>query len=296
MSTPLSKLGLGTVQFGLDYGVSNARGRTPSPEVPLILERAAAAGVGVIDTAPAYGDADVIVGQSLPRPCPFLVVTKVSSPADVDAAEHQARASLANLGLDQAYAVLVHSAADLEGQRGVELWARLRRLQAKGLFRKIGISAYASDDPVRLARRWKPDMMQLPVSLLDQRLVLEGALERLADMGVEIHLRSIFLQGLLFLPPERMPPELASAAPRLVQIRSQLALAGVHPLEAALHYALARPEASAVVAGVTGLLELEALLAAARAPAPDLDWSDLRLDDPFALDPHRWAASSQRAA
>jgi aryl-alcohol dehydrogenase-like predicted oxidoreductase len=81
-----------------------------------------------------------------------------------------------------------------------------------------------------------------------------------------------------------------------VQIRSQLALAGVHPLEAALHYALARPEASAVVAGVTGLLELEALLAAARAPAPDLDWSDLRLDDPFALDPHRWAASSQRAA
>ena len=292
MSSPFSKLGLGTAQFGLDYGVSNTRGCTPPAEVADILHRAAEARVGVLDTAPAYGEAQAVLGAALPRPCPFLITTKVSRQADVDALEAQARASLEQLDIPAAYAVLVHSAADLEGKAGVELWARLRRLQAKGLFRKIGISAYASDDPVRLARRWKPDLMQLPVSLLDQRLIAEGALARLNDMGVEIHLRSIFLQGLLFLPPDRLPERLASAGRRLADIRLQIAAAGSDPLTAALHFALARPEASAVIVGVTSSQELEAMLRAAAEPAPDLDWPDLRLDHPLALDPHRWSLAA----
>jgi len=291
MSSAFARLGLGTAQFGLDYGVSNAAGRTPAPEAAAILARAAEAGVGVVDTASAYGEAEAVLGEILPRPCPFLVVTKVGGVADADALEAQARASLARMGLDHAYACLLHSAGDLEGPAGVELWARLRRLQAKGLFRKIGVSAYASDDPVRLARRWKPDLMQLPVSLLDQRLIMEGALERLAEMDVELHLRSIFLQGLLFLDADRLPPSLASAWPQLKQIRRQLAAAGADPLTAALHFALARPEASAVIVGVTARAELEALLEAAAAPSLDLDWPDLRLDHPLALDPHRWPAA-----
>ena len=292
MNGAVTRLGLGTAQFGLDYGVSNTRGCTPRAEVAEILHRAAEAGIGLLDTAPAYGDAQSVLGAMLPRPCPFLITTKVSRQSDVDALEAQARASLQQLDVTHAYGVLVHSATDLEGKAGVELWARLRRLQAKGLFRKIGISAYASDDPVRLARRWKPDLMQLPVSLLDQRLITEGALTRLADLGVEIHLRSIFLQGLLFLPPDRLPAQLASAGKRLADIRLRIAAAGSDPLSAALHFALARPEASAVVVGVTSLHELESLLRAAMQPAPDLDWPDLRLDHPLALDPHRWSLAA----
>ena len=293
MSAPLTRLGLGAAQFGLDYGVSNRRGRTPEAEVAAILNRAAEAGLGVIDAAAAYGDAERVLGAALPRPCPFLVVTKISSAAGPDDVETEARASLGRMGLDHAYGLLLHSAGDLEGPRGVEVWARMRRLQAAGLFRKIGVSAYASDDPVRLARRWKPDLMQLPVSLLDQRLIVEGALDRLADMGVEIHLRSIFLQGLLFLEADRLPPALATVAPRLVEIRDRIAAGGSTPHAAALHFALSRPEASAVIVGVTSATELEATIAAASAPAPVLDWPDLRLDHPLALDPHRWPTPAQ---
>jgi len=288
MSCPLSRLGLGAAQFGLDYGVSNTRGRVPEPEVASILQHAAAAGVSVLDTAAAEGDAEQVIGAVLPRPCPFRTVVKLAPGVAPEAVEAQARASLNRLGLDYAYALLLHSAADLEGLRGVEVWACLRRLQVKGLFRKIGVSAYASDDPVRLARRWKPDLMQLPVSLLDQRLIMEGALPRLADLGVELHLRSVFLQGLLFLPPERLPKGLASAGPRLAEIHRQVAAAGATPHAAALHFALARPEAAVVIVGVASPAEFDALVNAARAPAPDLDWSDLRLDHPLALDPHRW--------
>ncbi len=287
----VARLGIGAAQFGLDYGVSNTRGRVPDDECRAILERARAAGVGMIDTAQAYGDAEGTLGAVLPSPNPFRVVTKTAKlefgASYVDAA---ARASLATMWLPQAYAILAHSAADLAGADGQELWAVLERLRGEGLFEKIGFSAYAGEDLVGLARRYQPDIVQLPVSLLDQRLIQDGSLQALADMGVEVHLRSIFLQGLLFLPLERLPGRLTGSAARLKRARETLAEAGVDPLHAAVRFALDRPEAACVIVGVTGVEELDEILAAAVRPAPDLDWAAMALDDPVALDPRRWAA------
>ena len=133
--------------------------------------------------------------------------------------------------------------------------------------------------------------MQLPASLLDQRLIQDGVLDDIAGRGVELHLRSIFLQGLLFLPRDGLPAGLAAAGPRLSRIRRTIAEAGADPLQAALAFALSRPEASAVVVGVASAAELRAVLAAAAAPAPQLDWGALALDNAVALDPDRWAAA-----
>ena len=80
------------------------------------------------------------------------------------------------------------------------LWDRLKMLRDEGLFDEVGVR-HASDDPVGVARRFKPDLLQAPASLLDQRLLLDGSLMAVRDMGIEVHLRSIFLNGLLFLPP-----------------------------------------------------------------------------------------------
>ncbi|MCH1928014.1 hypothetical protein L6232_24765, partial [Shewanella sp. C31] len=85
---------------------------------------------------------------------------------------------------------------------------RLRTLKDQGLCRRIGVSVYASDDPIGLAKRIKPDVVQAPASLLDQRLLIDGTLAELAGMGIEVHLRSIFLNGVLFLPPDRAPSHL----------------------------------------------------------------------------------------
>src|SRR5690606_36251470 len=142
-----------------------------------------------------------------------------------------------------------------------------------------------------LARRFKPDVMQLPLSVLDQRLIQDGVLTEVAALGVEVHLRSIFLQGLLFLPRDGLPAPLAGEGPRLSRIRRTMAEAGADPLQAALAFALGRPEASAVIVGVSSAAELRAITAAAAAPAPSLDWGQLALDHPLALDPHRWAAA-----
>ncbi len=287
----VSKLGLGTAQFGLDGAA--ARGRPPEAEVSDLLGLAGKAGVGVLDTGAASGHGEAVIGAVMPRPSPFKVSIKAArgerGPAYVEA---EARASLARLGLTRADAIIVQAAGDLFSTYGLAMWERLKALKAMGLFAKIGISAYASDDPAGLARRFLPDIIQAPASLLDQRLLTDGSLMTVRDLGVEVHLRSIFLNGLLFRPPPgRVPPELRAAQARLSRARRMIAEGRSDPLQAALGFALSRPEASAVIVGVATAAELSAVIAAAASPPPDLDWDDMALEDPEALDPRRWAAA-----
>lgn len=273
------KLGLGTVQFGQAYGVSNTRGQVPATDAAAILARAREAGVGLLDTAANYGQAEAVLAEL--DTSGFRIVTKTIGIANgVEAVVARARQSAAALKADT---LLVHAAADLAD---AALWPALQALKAEGVFRRIGISTYVADDPAGLAGRFRPDVMQLPFSLLDQRLLADGTLARLRDLGVEVHARSLFLQGLLFL--DRLPPKLAHAQPRLDAIKAQIAAAGTTPLAAALGFIGTRPEIAVGLVGVTALDELEAILAAAALPPPDLDWAALALDDPLVLTPSLW--------
>jgi aryl-alcohol dehydrogenase-like predicted oxidoreductase len=292
MSGLIDKLALGTAQFGLAHGVSNLRGRLNDAEARATLDFAADAGLVYLDTSADFGDAEVQIGKLAPRTRPFKVTTKTISMANgLGALENRARRSLRNLGAPSAYALLINSAEDLLGPEGDALWRKAQELKDAGLFEKIGVSVRAEDSPSALARRFKPDLMQLPVSLLDQRLVTSGELQALAHLGVEIQLRSIVLQGLLFLPRDGLPPELAAAGPRLSRIRREIAEAGADPLQAALSFALQRPEATSVIVGVASAAELRAIVAAATAPPPRLDWSRLALDAAQAQGVGLWAAA-----
>jgi aryl-alcohol dehydrogenase-like predicted oxidoreductase len=167
------------------------------------------------------------------------------------------------------------------------LWTALQRLRDEGVFRKIGISVYAAEEPARLAARFRPDVMQLPFSLLDQRLLADGTLARLAELNVEVHARSLFLQGLLFL--ETLPEKLRHAAPRLTNIRSQLRDAGMTPLAAALGFVLSRPEVRFGLVGVTSAQELDEITTATqKALPPNLDWAAFALHDEMTLTPSLW--------
>jgi len=171
---------------------------------------------------------------------------------------------------------------------GDALWRSLLALRDEGLFGGIGISAYVADDPLMLARRFHPAAMQIPLSLLDQRLIQTGALAQIKSLGVEIHARSLFLQGLLFLPEDKLPPKLVGAAVQLNRVREKIRDARTSPLAAALAFALNRPEIDVAVVGVTSPVELEEILTAAALPPPQLDWASCALDDELVLTPSRW--------
>lgn len=291
MSPPINKLGLGSGQFGLDQQ-AGARGRPRDAEAREILSIAARSGLGVLEVGRHPASAEITLGQVLPKPQPFrLTVTTVRPDRGPDFAEAEIRAQLARLGAGSVDAILAPSATDLFSAHGPELWDRLRKLKDEGLTKKIGVSVYASDDPVGLTKRFKPDVVQAPASLLDQRLLIDGTLAELASMGVEVHLRSIFLNGLLFLPPDRAPNHLKAAAGRISRARRLIAEGRSDPLQAALGFALSRPEASTVLVGVASAAEMSAVIAAAMSPPPDLDWDEMALDDPEALDPRAWAAA-----
>ena len=291
MTPPINKLGLGSGQFGLDQQ-AGARGRPRDAEAREILAIAARSGLGVLEVGRHPNSAEITLGQVLPKPQPFrLTVTTVRPDRGPDFAEAEVHAQLARLGVGSVDAILAPSATDLFSAHGPELWERLRRLKDEGLCKKIGVSVYASDDPVGLTKRFKPDVVQAPASLLDQRLLIDGTLAELASMGVEVHLRSIFLNGLLFLPPDRAPNHLKAAAGRISRARRLIAEGRSDPLQAALGFALSRPEASAVLVGVASAAEMSAVIAAAMSPPPDLDWDEMALDDPDALDPRAWVAA-----
>ena len=291
MSTPLSKLGVGAAQFPLETAAP-ARGRRPEIEVADILTLAARAGLGVFDSAHNALSAEAVFGEYLPRPCPYRVMIKAGrADRGGDFVEDAARASLRRMGLRQADAIVVQVASDLFTPGGGEAWTRLQQLRDEGLCRAVGISVFASDSPVALARRFKPDLIQAPASLLDQRLLVDGSLATIAEMGVEVQLRSIFLQGLLFLPPDRVPGPMKGAASCLSRVRRMIAEGRSDPLQAALAFALSRREASSVLVGVTSAAELQAIIAAASHPPPDLDWDDMALANPGVLDPKGWAAA-----
>jgi aryl-alcohol dehydrogenase-like predicted oxidoreductase len=292
MSISVTKLGLAAAQFGLDGGNSSApRGRAPEAEARDILNIAARAKLSVLDASGLFARAETVLGDLIPRPVPFRVtISTARADRGPDFVEAEARAALRRIGVERAEAIVVHSPAELFGPHGAALWERLQRLKDQGVFAKVGVSAHASDDPVGVAKRFKPDILQAPASLLDQRLLADGSLQRIAGMGIEVHLRSIFLNGLLFLPPDRVPAQLKGASGRLSRVRRMIAEGRSDPLQAALGFALSRPEGSAVLVGVNSAAELSAVVAAASSPPPDLDWDDMAIDDPVALDPRRWVA------
>lgn len=251
--------------------------------IRLLLQTAVDAGVATVATRPD-GDGERMLGQAWPFPSPFRVTVRTMSIVDgVDRVEARARRSLERLGLPRGDSLLVSNAADLAGAEGRALWDRLTALKDRGLFKRIGFCATLEDGPALLARRFQPDLIQLPCNILDQRPVSSGLLADLANQGVAIHLSAVFAHGLMFTGRETLPAHLADFGLALSRTRRRLAEARIDPMQAALAFALNLPEVETVVASVASAAELRAIVAAAHAPRPDLDWSAMAFPDPEAL-------------
>jgi aryl-alcohol dehydrogenase-like predicted oxidoreductase len=273
----------------MPYGVSNTSGQVPEVRARAILKAAAGAGIDLLDTAAAYGGAEAIISRAaaeLGRP--FLVVSKTLPGGGIDAVMAAARRSAELAGGTGLDAILVHHPADLVGHAGDRLWRALQSLVDEGAVRRIGLSAGFDDGPRELASRFVPAVMQLPVSLFDQRLVRDGTLTELAARGIEIHARSIFLQGLLFAGESQLAPVIRHIAPLLEARRHAITARGATLIEAAMSYVLGQSEIRRVVVGLTSGAELDEILVAATAQRHDIPWSEIALDDATVLNPSRW--------
>ena len=189
------KLGLGTVQFGMDYGINNAKGKVLKEEVFEILEVAWNNGIDMLDTSALYGESEYVIGQFLKEnDVPFEIVSKLP-PCDADDIETRFCESLKKLNRDRLFGCLIHHFDSFRKNR--HIWDILQKMKSQKKVEKLGFSLYYPEEAEYIIREnVEFDMVQVPFSIFDQRF--SGIFEVLRERNVEIHVRSVFLQGLVF--------------------------------------------------------------------------------------------------
>lgn len=254
------RLVLGTAQFGLAYGLNNLAGQPSQTAVAELLAAAQTAGLTLLDTAAAYGNSEARLGELVGENAGFELITKLPAGPPAQVAQHLAEA-LARLRRPRLYGVLFHAFGPL--QAAPAAWQTLQAARATGQVVRIGVSLYHPHEAEwLLAAGWDIDLVQVPYNVLDQRFA--AVLPRLAAQGVEVHVRSAFLQGLLLREPATLPDFFLPLAPKLTRLRALAAAAEV-PLPAALLlFAAYAPGVARAVIGIDSVADLHENLTAAQ--------------------------------
>lgn len=290
LSPEARKLALGTVQFGLDYGVANQDGQVEVDEIKQILKFAKESGLDTLDTAVGYGDSEQRLGQAgIDR---WDVVTKLPAlPESCEKVESWVKdtvaQSLNRLQIDRLKGLLLHRPGDLSTRRGEKLYRAMEQLKADGLVDKIGISIYAPEELDSLNSKYRLDIVQAPFNILDRRMSKSGWLSRLSSQGTEIHTRSVFLQGLLLMSSTGRPGKFGRWKRIWDLWHSWLRQEDISSLQACLGFVLSEPAIDRVVVGVDSLQQLRSILQVETGSAESIP-AQLSCDDIDLINPARW--------
>lgn len=300
----LSRLMLGTVQFGLPYGVANRTGQPDYRDVVAIVEAALVGGINCFDTAAAYGTSEEVLGrvlQELGVTEQVVAVTKVQALTPAELADpvlasstivQSVERSRQRLRMDCLPIVLFHREAD------AAFIDVLADLQARNRLRHFGVSCdNRPGAAAKLVAAGRVSALQLPANLLDQRHERSGVFEAAASKGVAIFIRSVYLQGLLAIPEASFPATLRDIIPVRKALKAIAADAGMPLLELALRYMLAQPEVTSILTGVETVQQVnDNLDMFSRGPLPENILEAIHLAVPelseTLITPSLWPSSS----
>jgi aryl-alcohol dehydrogenase-like predicted oxidoreductase len=286
------RLAIGAAQMGMAYGISNRGGRVAADEVGRMLDLARQEGIDTVDTAVAYGSSEEALGAA--GLDGMKVVTKIGP-----VPEHCRNAtawvietllgSCRRLRRPSVHGVLLHRVQDLAGDHAAGLARGLRSAVDRGLATVAGVSVYSPEDLDLVVGKIDLGLVQLPRNPIDRRFERTGWLGRLKDAGVEVHVRSIFLQGLLIMSHQDLAGRFGRWERPLARWHDWVARCGISPVEACIAHAMDEPHIDRVVVGFDGAEQLREACDAARRrsmPVP----TDIAIDDLDLLLPSRWPA------
>lgn len=281
------KLIIGTAQFGMSYGITNHNGIIQNDEVANILSMASIVGIKGLDTAIAYGNSEsVLGGHSLKY---FDVVTKIPEvPRDASDVQgwviSQVEQSMQRTRVISYAGILLHAPQQLFSPIGSEIIAGLNHVLRNGWTQKIGVSVYCIEDAMRCCSAMDVKLVQLPVNLMDGR-VNDESLNALKKMGIEIHARSIYLQGLLLFKYE-LPEKFARWSSQFELIRGWMGENKLTPIQACLGYVCGLKGVDKFILGLEGSDQLcqalESLNSDVSIPL------ELQIKDDLLLNPFNW--------
>lgn len=254
------KLALGTVQFGLDYGITNQTGQVSMAEIKSILKVAKNNDINTLDTASGYGNSEEVLGDA--NVDNFQIVTKtIPIKNGINEVIKKFYQSLKNLNQKSVDGLLIHNIDEIGHKQFKALFKELTALKKQGLINKIGFSTYTPEQVDFLLDNFDFDLIQVPFNVFDNCLIAGGQLQRLKNKSIEVHARSVFLQGLL-LDFETLPEYFLTWKKEFDDYQKVVKESELSLLEYALSFALGIEEIGRVLVGVNNAKQLQDIIKA----------------------------------
>jgi aryl-alcohol dehydrogenase-like predicted oxidoreductase len=289
---PVLRLALGGAQIGFDYGITNTSGKLSDENLGDIIELAEKH-ISIIDIAPSYGDAERRLGEFLKPDTHFKIITKTPPLSNEETINSKIsllmsafEQSLSDLKQTSVYGILIHDVRDLIANGGKQIFKALQLLKDKGLVKKIGVSVYHRNELDIILSRYSIDIVQFPMNMFNRTFDDSVLLGMLKKSNIELHVRSIFLQGLLLTPFQKWPSTLANMAGKVNAWEERLQALGISRMTNALDFIKSREFIDYGIVGVSSVLELESIIDAYKETTSHFNFDDYALDG--AVDPGTW--------
>ena len=257
----MNRIVLGGAQLGLPYGILNGGETLSREEVARILDTAVDHGIDSIDTAIAYGQSESIIGETSQNR--FSIISKLPPlPVDVSNVSEwvhsQVQGSLSRLKCTSLDALLLHRPQDLTGAQGAELYAAIGSLMAEKMIHRFGVSIYSPDDLEGIIGTFDIHVVQAPLNVFDRRIL--GVTNRLSVLNIEVHVRSVFLQGVLIANPKDRPQRFEPWSEHFALFDEWVRSSGVSAMACCIGFALQQPGIAKLVIGTTSAESLDEIM------------------------------------
>ena len=257
----MNRIVLGGAQLGLPYGILNGGETLSREEVARILDTAVDHGIDSIDTAIAYGQSESIIGETSQNR--FNIISKLPPlPVDISNVSEwvhsQVQGSLSRLKCTSLDALLLHRPQDLTGAQGVELYAAIESLMAEKMIDRFGVSIYSPDDLEGIIGTFDIHVVQAPLNVFDRRIL--GVTDQLSALNIEVHVRSIFLQGVLIASPQDRPQRFEPWSEHFALFDEWVRSSGVSAMACCMGFALQQSGIAKLVIGTTSAESLDEIM------------------------------------
>lgn len=257
----MNRIVLGGAQLGLPYGILNGGETLSREEVARILDTAVDRGIDSIDTAIAYGQSESVIGETSQNR--FNIISKLPPlPVDISNVSEwvhsQVQGSLSRLRCTSLDALLLHRPQDLIGTQGSELYAAIESLMAKRMIRRFGVSIYSPDDLEGIIGTFDIHVVQAPLNVFDRRIL--GVTNHLSALNIEVHVRSVFLQGVLIASPQDRPHSFQSWSEHFAIFDKWVRSTGMSAIACCMGFALQQPGVAKLVIGTTSAKSLDEIM------------------------------------
>lgn len=286
---------LGTAQFGLDYGISNNSGKVKKEDLVKLLLFAKESGFKYLDTANAYGDSENRIGEMYEITKDFDLITKTAHidpdknyKKNLEYIKKQFFESLKKMKRESVETLLVHNSIDISIQNGEKIYQYLAELKKNGLVKKIGVSVYSTEEAISICKDFSIDVLQFPINVLDQSFDKSKTLTLLKNKNIELHARSIFLQGLLLMDIQDIDPYFQRIKPKIESYKKSLKKHGLDKVDGALNYIKRVDSIDALVIGVENKSQLSKIVNSLKKSLTEIEYDEFAISDADIINPSKW--------